>query len=55
MHTGTNPPKNLVALVVFNCLCAGEDVPPSFSDADEGYQWEVQTDEGWILYWDSLA
>jgi hypothetical protein len=33
------------ALVVFICLCAGEDVPP-FGDVDEGCQWEVQTDEG---------
>jgi hypothetical protein len=41
------------ALVVFICLCADEDVPPSFGDADEGYQWEVQTDEDWVPYWDS--
>jgi hypothetical protein len=40
------------ALVV-SCLCAGEDLLPSFSDADEGYQWEVQTDDGWVPYWDS--
>jgi hypothetical protein len=33
------------ALVV-SCMCAGEDLPPSFGDADEGCQWEVQTDEG---------
>jgi hypothetical protein len=33
------------ALVV-SCLCAGEDLPPSSGDADEGGQWEIQTDEG---------
>jgi hypothetical protein len=27
-------------------LCAGEDLPPSSGDADEGCQWEIQTDEG---------
>jgi hypothetical protein len=31
-------------------LCAGEDLPPSFGKADEGYQWEIQTDEGWVVY-----
>jgi hypothetical protein len=35
------------ALVVFICMCAGEDVPPS-SNTDDGCQWEVQTDEGWV-------
>jgi hypothetical protein len=33
------------ALVV-PCLCADEDLPLSSGDTDEGYQWEVQTDEG---------
>jgi hypothetical protein len=33
-------------------LCAGEDIPPS-GDADEGCQWEIQTNEGWVPYWDS--
>jgi hypothetical protein len=32
---------------------AGEDLPPSSGDADEGCHWEIQTDEGWVLYWDS--
>jgi hypothetical protein len=32
--------------------CAGEDLPPS-NDAGRGCQWEVQTDEGWVPYWDS--
>jgi hypothetical protein len=40
------------ALVIFIYLCAGEDLPPS-SDSDEGWQWEIQTDEGWVPYWDS--
>jgi hypothetical protein len=40
------------ALVAFICMCAGEDVPPS-GDADEDCQWEVQTNEGWVPYWDS--
>jgi hypothetical protein len=36
----------------FIYLCAGEDLPPS-DDADEGCQWEIQTDECWVPYWDS--
>jgi hypothetical protein len=43
------------ALVIFIWLCAGKDVPPPSGDADEGCQWEVQTDEGWVPYWDSQA
>jgi hypothetical protein len=39
-------------LIVF-ILCVGEDLPPSFGDTDEGYQWEIQTDEDWVPYWDS--
>jgi hypothetical protein len=27
-------------------MCAGEDLPPSSDDADEGCQWEIQTEEG---------
>jgi hypothetical protein len=34
-------------------LCAGEDLPPSFCDADEGCQWEIQTDKGSVSYWNS--
>jgi hypothetical protein len=45
--------RSIFALVVF-ILCAGEDLPPS-SDADEGYQWEVQTNEGRVPHWDSHA
>jgi hypothetical protein len=41
------------ALVVFIYLCAGEDLFPSSADTDEGCQWEIQTDEGWVPYWDS--
>jgi hypothetical protein len=40
------------ALVVFMYLCAGEDLPP-FGDVDEGCQSKIQTDEGWVPYWDS--
>jgi hypothetical protein len=40
------------ALVVFIYLCAGEHLPPSSDDTDEGWQWEIQTDEGWAPYWD---
>jgi hypothetical protein len=43
----------IFALIVFIYLCAGEDLSPSSGDANKGYQWEIQTDEGWILYWDS--
>jgi hypothetical protein len=43
--------RSSFALIV-SFLCAGEDLPPS-DDADEGYQWEVQSVEGWVLYWDS--
>jgi hypothetical protein len=46
--------RSSFALVV-SCLCVGEDLPPPSSDADEGYQWEVQTDARWIPYWDSQA
>jgi hypothetical protein len=31
-------------------LCVGEDLPLSSTDADEGCQWEVQIDEGWVPY-----
>jgi hypothetical protein len=44
--------RSSFALIIFIYLCAGEDLPP-FGDADEGWQWEIQTDEGWISYWDS--
>jgi hypothetical protein len=42
-----------LALVVFIYLCAGEDLPPSSGDVDEGWQWEIQIDEGWVPYWGS--
>jgi hypothetical protein len=38
------------ALVIFIYLCAGEDLPLSSGDADEGWQWEIQTDGGWVSY-----
>jgi hypothetical protein len=37
-------------LVVFIYLCADEVLPPSSGDADEGCQWEIQTEEGWVPY-----
>jgi hypothetical protein len=39
--------------LVFIYFYAGEDLPPSSGDADEGWQWENQTDEDWVPYWDS--
>jgi hypothetical protein len=36
------------ALVIFIYLGAGEDLSPFFDDADEGWQWEIHTDEGWV-------
>jgi hypothetical protein len=39
-------------MVLFR-LCAGEDLPFSSDDVDEGCQWEIQTDESCIPYWDS--
>jgi hypothetical protein len=43
---------SIFALVV-SCLCVGDDFPPPSGDVDEGYQWEVQSNAGWIPYWDS--
>jgi hypothetical protein len=40
------------ALVIFIYLCAGEDLPSFSGDTDEGCQWEIQTDEGWVPYWE---
>jgi hypothetical protein len=42
------------ALIV-SLLCTSEDIPPSSGDVDEGYQWEVQINEGWVPYWESQA
>jgi hypothetical protein len=36
-------------------MCAGDNLLPFFGDTDEGYQWEVQTDVGWMPYWDPQA
>jgi hypothetical protein len=33
-----------------NYLCAGFFLSPSSGDADDGYQWDVQTSEGWTSY-----
>jgi hypothetical protein len=35
------------ALLLLYLFYAGEDLPPS-DDANEGFQWEVQIDEGWV-------
>jgi hypothetical protein len=40
-------------LVVFIYLCVGEDLSPSFGNTNDGCQWEIQTDEDWVPYWDS--
>jgi hypothetical protein len=40
------------ALIIFIYLCAGENLLFSSGDVDEGWQWEIQTDEGWVYYWD---
>jgi hypothetical protein len=37
-------------LLLYSCLCAGEDLPSSSGDVDEGYQSEIQTDEGRVPY-----
>jgi hypothetical protein len=39
--------------LVVSFLCVGDDLPPPSGDADEGCQWEIQVDEGWVPYWDS--
>jgi hypothetical protein len=44
--------RSRFALVV-SCLCVGEDLPLASGDVDEGYQWKIQTDEGWTHYEDS--
>jgi hypothetical protein len=41
------------ALIVFIYLGAGENLAPSSGNADDGWQWEIQIDEGWVPYWDS--
>jgi hypothetical protein len=42
--------RSSFALVIF--LCVGEELLPVSSNADEGCQWEVRTDEGWAPYLD---
>jgi hypothetical protein len=43
------------ALLLWFFLCVGEELLPLSGDTDEGYQWEVQTNEGWTPYWDPQA
>jgi hypothetical protein len=33
-------------LLLFLFISAGDDLPPSSGDADEGWQWDVQINEG---------
>jgi hypothetical protein len=40
------------ALVV-SFPCVGKEFPPPSGNADEECQWEIKTDEGCVLYWDS--
>jgi hypothetical protein len=37
---------------LLNYLCAGSFPFPS-SDAEGGYQWEVQTPDSWTPYWEA--
>jgi hypothetical protein len=41
-----------IVIFIFIYLCAGEDLPPSSGDTDEGWQWEIHTNEGLVTYWD---
>jgi hypothetical protein len=36
--------------LVISCLCVCEDLLPPSGDANEGCQWEIQTDEGQVPY-----
>jgi hypothetical protein len=35
-------------------MCVGSFSLPS-GDDEGGYQWEVQTPDGWTLYWEALT
>jgi hypothetical protein len=39
------------SIAFVSILFVGEDLPPPSDDADEGCQWEVQTNEDWVSYW----
>jgi hypothetical protein len=41
------------SFALVSILCTGEHLPLSFDDADEGCQWEIQTDKDWVPYSDS--
>jgi hypothetical protein len=47
--------SHLSSALVVSFLFVGEDLPPPSGDTNEGCQWEVQTDEGWVPNWDSQA
>jgi hypothetical protein len=42
----------LFRLYLVKLLCAGSFSLPS-GDAECGYKWEVQTPDGWALYWEA--
>jgi hypothetical protein len=44
-----------ISLAERSLLCVGEELLTLADDVDEGCQWEVQTDEGWTLYWNPEA
>jgi hypothetical protein len=46
--------RSRLSFALVYLLCVGEDLPPS-GDADESWQWEVQTPVGWVPYWDPYA
>jgi hypothetical protein len=37
-------------LLLWFFLCIGEELFPLLGDANEGCQWEIQTNEGWTPY-----
>jgi hypothetical protein len=38
------------SFTLIDFLCTGEELLPLAGNADEGCQWEVQTDKGWTPY-----
>jgi hypothetical protein len=37
-------------LLLWFFLCVGEELLPLSGDANEGCQWDIQTNEGWTPY-----
>jgi hypothetical protein len=51
-HLGSH--KHVINIIMwFRDMGCYKDLPHSSDDADDGWQWEIQTDEGWVSYWDS--